>query len=764
MRQGLARLLHASPPSLWWLGGLWAFYRLPALPPAAFFAPLAALLTGLLLLRLWRPAVVVLAVLLAWHDAGLRLAQRLPEGQPVELRLTVSITGLPRTETHGTRFEGQVLHGERQGQRLRLFWPAPAPSLEAGEHWRLQLRLRALSGHHNPGGFDFEGWAFRQRLAATGTVKQGLLLGHEPNLDRWRGRVATWLEGLPAPDEGKALLRALLLGDRRGLSDRQWESLAATGTGHLMAISGLHLGLLALWIYWPVRWLMAGFRLPCRWLPAREWALLATLPVTLAYALLAGFSLPTQRAWLMLLLYVSSRLLLRRFSLWQILAFSAVALTVLDPTQVLSAGFWLSFVAVAVLGLASGGLQAGTPSWLGALRAQAAISAAMLPLGLLWFGRASLLSLPVNLVLIPMMAWLILPVGMLGLALAAMLPDWGGPVLSWTAGTLAWVQQTLHGLAALPAMTWQPSGPGWPWLFSLVAVLWWLKRPPTRTWSWLLWALLAFTPLGQWAWQASRNPPVLDLWVLDTGQGLSAVLRTGGHTLVYDSGPSFRNGGAMAERVLLPFLQRMGIRRVDTYIASHADDDHAGGTAALLRQVPVERFLSSAGHRFPEAEPCHRDDGWQWGEVRFRLLYPRPMQPYLGNDSSCVLLVQWQEHRLLLPGDAGHAVEWVLLNRQPQWWPLDVILPGHHGSQTASGEAFVARARPRHAVFAAGRNNRFGFPRPQVVERYRRVGSALHHTGGQGAVQLRLHADGRWQTRHWRGEHRRLWHHPPVAP
>ena len=762
MRQGWAHALRHSPLSLWWLAGLWLCYQLPALPAPALFW-LLAVSAGMAAYfpATRRPALLLLALAWAGQDAGQRLQQRLPEGPPQTVTLPVEITSLPQASERGWRFDARILQGERAGQKLRLYSYAPAPRLEAGEQWRLRLRLRPVVGSFNPGGFDFEGWAFRQRLVATGTVEQGWLLGRAPRLNRWRQALAAWLDALQAPASGKALLRALLLGDRRGLSDEQWESLAATGTGHLMAISGLHLGLLALWVFWPVRWAVARFRLPCRWLPAREWGLLATLPVTLGYALLAGFSLPTQRAWLMLAAYVLARLLRLHFSLWQLLGAAAMLLTLIDPAQILSAGFWLSFVAVAVLALASG--DPGQWRWRRAVHAQLAISLAMVPLGLLWFRRASLLALPVNLLLIPLTGWLLLPAGLLGLLLAMIWPEGGQWLLALDARALAGVQQGLDELARLPAMVWHAHGPAWPWLFSLAALLFWLKHRPGNPGTLAILALLLAMP----AWVAGARglalQPVLSLWVLDVGQGLSAVLQADGKTLVYDSGPSFRNGGSMSERVLLPFLQSRSIRQIDTYIASHADDDHAGGTAALLRNVPVAHFYSSARQRFPQARPCHRGDGWQWGDVHFRFLYPRAGQPYLGNDSSCVLQVQWRGHRLLLPGDAGSTVEWVLLQHDPDLFPLDVLLPGHHGSRSASSPDFVARARPRHAVFAAGRHNRFGFPKPEVVARYHPADSQLHTTGGQGAVRLQLWPDGHWSTTHWRQAHGRLWNWPATG-
>ena len=762
MRQGWADTLRTSPFSLWWLAGLWLCYQLPTLPPWPLFAALVAI-AGLAACfpAGRRLAVLLLAFTWAGQDAGQRLRQRLPEGPARTVTMPVEITGLPQSTPQGTRFDARILREERAGQKLRLYWYAPAPPLQPGERWLLQLRLKPVVGSFNPGGFDFEGWAFRQRLVATGSVQQGRLLGRAPRLDRLRQRLADGLGGLNAPTEGRALLRALLLGDRQALSDTQWEALAATGTGHLMAISGLHLGLLALWVFWPVRWLMARFRLPCRWLPAREWGLLATLPVTLAYALLAGFSLPTQRAWLMLAAYVLARLLRLHFSLWQVLGAAAVLLTLLNPAQILGAGFWLSFVAVAVLALASG--DPGQRRWRQALHAQLAISLAMVPLGLLWFGRASLLALPVNLLLIPLVGWLLLPAGLLGLLLAVFWPEGGQWLLAATASALAGVQQGLDALASMPGMVWQAPGPAWPWLFSLAALLFWLYRRPRQRLTLAALALLLAMPVWVTGARGLAPQPVLRLWVLDVGQGLSAVLQAGGKTLVYDSGPSFRNGGSMSERVLLPFLRTQGIRQIHAYIASHADDDHAGGSAALLRNVPVAHFYSSARRRFPQATPCHRDQQWQWGALRFRFLYPRAGQPYLGNDSSCVLLVQWRDHRLLLPGDAGSTVEWVLLQKNPEIFPLDVLLPGHHGSRSASSPEFVRRARPHHAVFAAGRHNRFDFPKPEVMARYQSSHSHMHFTGGQGAVLLELWPDGHWSVAHWREKHAHLWHWPAAG-
>ncbi len=745
-------------------GALAALLWLPALP--AFGWTLGALLVGAALAAalpaLRWPALALVGAGWALLHAGHVLDARLPsawEGRDVAL--DIAIVGLPERGERQQRFEARVEAApaalpQLAGATLRLGWFDPqAPTLVAGERWRVTARLRRPRGVLNPGGFDYERFALEQRVAATGYLRDFPAperLTHGGGVDALRASIADALRA-QVDEPASRLLRGLAVGDRRGLEAADWERLRATGLSHLLAISGLHIGLAAglgallarlLYALWP----SLGLRLP----RPQGMAILA-LPPALAYACLAGFGLPTQRALLMLGVVLVAVWLRRGLAAPQGLALAAVLLLVVDPLALLGPSFWLSFMGVAWLLMCI----APTTGWrgvaLGLLRAQAVLAVGLLPLTLLFFGQASLAGLFANLVAVPVVSLAIVPLTLLGSALLgwpalAATPLAAAAWLMSTVWSLAgWLQTLPHAQLFLPAPA--PLAIALALLGGFVLLL--PRGLPGKPLGWVLLLPLLFPRLPQ------IDEGALELRLIDVGQGLSVLLRTRDHALLYDAGADWPDGLDMGEAAVVPTLRALGVARLDLLVASHADNDHAGGAPAVLRALPVARTLSGEPRKLGWDAACVRGDAWSWNGVIFRFLHPPPDFPELGNEASCVLRIDSAGSSVLLTGDIGQVIEQRLLREDPAALDVDLLLVPHHGSSGSSSADLIAAASPRLALVASGQGNRFGHPRPEIVARYAAAGVPLLGNAECGHLALMLHSDGTLETRAMRDRDRRIW-------
>ncbi|HER35025.1 MAG TPA: DNA internalization-related competence protein ComEC/Rec2, partial [Halothiobacillaceae bacterium] len=605
--------------------------------------------------------------------------------------------------------------------------------------------------HLNPGGFDYRRWLFRHRIIASGYLREppkalGAASGWAARLDRARGLARSRLDaslreaqalGLPegARDAAAALWHGLALGDRDELSDAQWETLLASGTNHLLAISGLHVGMIAALVAWLVR--AAWGRLAIsRGVPAQRVAAFAAVVAAWGYALIAGLSIPTLRAALMLSVLLLGVLMQRRWRLIDLWLLAFVLVLALDPFAPLDMGFWLSFAAVLLILLFVRGRETLRRP-LEMLRLQWLLTLGLLPLTWALFDRVAFASLPANLVAVPLVSVLITPLALVGLALA-MLGPLPGSAIAWLIGwSGAALFAGLEWLVVLfPTSTRAP--PPWPALVLLVLGLVWLMLPRGFPGRWLaLVLLLPAMAIGP----AGPPPGRFEATVLDVGQGLAVVVRTAGHTLLYDAGPRF---GAFdtGEAVVLPAMRALGVARLDRVVVSHDARDHAGGLAAIHAVFPAARVIgvTGPGHGLAagEGNDCRDGERWQWDGVRFELA-----RAPLGsaNNRSCVLRVvdgNGEAGALLLTGDLEAAGEhWLKRHAEVR---AGTVLVGHHGSSSSSTSAFIEATGARDALVSAGFLNRWGHPRPNVVARWQRAGATVWRTDRDGALRL---ADGR---------------------
>jgi len=767
-----------------WLLGLALLHRCERLPTAAETSGLV--LAVLLLWRLRRRHWLALAgavAVLAFTQAALRAEWRLtPELHPAwegrDLVLGGRVDSLPIAVTGqggvpGWRFEFAVESVGPAGtalppqvpRRLMLLAYGDTP-IGAGERWRFTARLKRAHGLANPGGFDSELWLFEQGLRASGVVRAAERLQAAPwwEIDAARQRLRTAIRGHVADPGMAGVLAALSLGDQNAIAQADWALFRDTGVAHLLSVSGLHVTLFA--------WLVAALADPlwrrsgrlCLYLPAPAAARWLGVGAALAYALFSGWGVPAQRTVLMLAVVAGLQTLGLRWPWPLALLGAAVAVTVADPWALLQPGFWLSFGAVGLLMAAGGAHAEGWRARLrAALRTQLIATAGLAPLSLICFAQLSLVGLLANLLAIPLISFVITPLALLG---AALPPLWT-LAAALTALLMAWLKL----LAALPgAVWWLPPAPVWAQALALLGAALLALRLPWRLRGS---GLVMMLPL---LWPAVPRPPAgeFELHAPDVGQGNALLVRTRGHALLFDTGPVYAPGADAGERVLLPLLRGLGLRRLDMLVLSHRDSDHVGGAAALLRALPTTELRSSleAGHPLlgagPRALRCEAGQAWTWDGVRFELLHPEPAHYEAGlksNDLSCVLRIRSASgRRALLAGDLEAGQERALAGRVGDL-RADVLLVPHHGSKTSSSAELLAAVRPELALVQAGYRSRFGHPAPPVLARYQAAGIAVVTSPACGAW--------RWQSDSApaagvceRERRRRYWQHrapPPVG-
>lgn len=739
---------------------------LPLLPDLVWAISGLAVLPLFRLRRPWPVAgAAVLGFCYCWLVAGQQLNERLPAALDGEVFVATGVVdGLPERGERRARFNLAVERlegpeGRLAGpDRLRLSWYDDAPDLEPGQRWRLSVKLRRPHGYFNPGGFDYERWLFREGIDATGYVTDdrdpehlGRGAGLGAMLDRWRDRLG---KRLAAVSDGPAasLLPALTVGDRRGLDDGEWQVLNATGTSHLVAISGLHVGLAAGFGMLAGGGLARLFPGLLRRRPARHWGAAAAFLAAAAYAAMAGFALPTRRALVMVSVVLVALLGRRALSPFSVLGLALAAVLLVDPLAPLGSGFWLSFLAVGVLVAAFSGRVGRRSAILDSARAQWVVGLGLaVPVAVL-FQRFAWIAPLANLLAVPLVGLAAVPLALAGLVLMSAPGPAGGWLLSGAAVVLEGFWHGAAWLAGRPEVVRKVASPGLPASLAAMAGMAWLMAPRGVPARWLGAVLLA--PLA-WSVPDAPEPGRFRLSVLDVGQGLSAVVRTADHVLVYDTGPAFRSGFNTAEAVVAPYLLDAAGGRLDRLVVSHGDSDHAGGAPGLVKRFRPSAVLAGEDG-LESAARCREGMHWRRDGVDFQVLHPPAGLPDLGNASSCVLKVTGRGGSALLAGDITRAVERRLVARYGDELAADIVVVPHHGSASSSSPAFVRHAAPSWAVFSTGYGNRFGLPDPEVASRYRGQGAHLLGTARAGMVRFEPATDG-WRVIRWRQAAGRYW-------
>ena len=753
------------------LGGLLVFHSCAQWPSDGWLLGLAPATWLLLRGGYWQPA--------GWFMLG--LLWPLLWINPIQLQLPADwetedvsaqgwIASLPEpVGQRDVRFEFGSVELSRNGRtvpltgRLQLTWyDAPPAPLQVGKPWRFTVRLRRPRGFSNPGAMDYERWLFSHQIAARGYIRaqpepQQLATATRYPITRLRQYIAAQFQRLLSGHPLQGVLAALAIGDRQGITQDQWALFNATGTTHLMAISGLHIGLVAglMYLLAYAVWTRSN-RLLSYW-PAPKAAMLSAWFGACGYAALAGFALPTQRALLMLAVVTLALLAARPWQSSRVLALALIAVLLFDPLAPLSAGSWLSFSAVAVLSY----LLAGrSKSWFKRLLLlQLALPVALLPATLWFFQSATFVSPLANLIAIPWVSALVVPFTLLG-AIFSLLNDTLARIcLQLAATNMEWLWYLLRELGTLHWLQLKlPAPPLWTLAFALPGLILLLapRGLPGRWLSVPLCLPLFFFP------QALPAPGQAWFTLLDVGDGLAAVIRTRQHVLVYDTGSRLGRSSDAGRTTLIPFLRQQGVHHIDSLIVSHSSAHHTGGVRSLRTAFPIDTILTGAPDQLAiaTAEACDAGRHWRWDGVDFRLLHPPATAGWRDANASCVLLVQAGDHKLLLPGDLQAAGIQALLPQLTPYSPVDILLAPQHGWRPLTDQRLLTLARPRYVLFSTTFKNRYGYPRQETREHYAATGAIVLNTASSGAIQFQLGGTVAPQAQQFRLHNRRYWHSP----
>ncbi|MBL4622423.1 MAG: DNA internalization-related competence protein ComEC/Rec2 [Immundisolibacteraceae bacterium] len=699
--------------------------------------------------------------------------------------------------------------------RLRLTWYLPSVTVSPGQHWRFDTRLKRSHGFANPGLFDYSRWLALQGVGATGYVIDSpapIRLGSESwSLAGFRDRLLGQLNHLLYGHAQTAIIAALALGERRQINDQQWQLIRASGTSHLLAISGLHIGLVGAFCWWLGS---RVWRLQSRWLlrvPAPMVGAISGWLGALGYALLSGFAVPAQRSLIMFTVVVVSVLLRREIVSRRSYLLALVLVLAWHPMAVLQPGFWLSFgallliwwavlgrlrtkpdTAMAVVGQDIGAFQAFLRHWfvyvktavtgVGRLaQLQFVLWLGLLPLGLFFFDQVSWVALPANLIAIPVVTLMVLPLALLGTLLMGVSETVAGTLLWLAAGLMDQLWQWLQWLVDKGQMLESLMVPV-PVVGSVVVVMiavvggFWLTAPKGFPARWLgigcMLPLVLMTKDFGRTFSAVQTPGQFRAQVIDVGQGLSVIVTTRNHTLVYDTGSRFSDRFDSGRDLIKPLIRRQGRSQIDELIISHGDSDHSGGLVGLLASLPVKNLCSGTVEQllvgadisadWPKPMICASGRTWLWDGVLFEFIHQPAVAGTSDNDRSSVLRIGG-DNGLLLTGDISSAAEQRLVrflgqNSQLNKLQAEVLLVPHHGSRYSSSDFFLSLIRPELAVVSSGYANRFNHPHPLTVGRYQTAGIALVNTADQGAVTMEFDLTGlvSWQT--YQSALERYWH------
>lgn len=628
--------------------------------------------------------------------------------------------------------------------KIKLYWNDPSlnKTIKLNQQWQFSVRLKTPYGRVNEAGFDNETYFVAHQLSGSGKIISGVLLeqGYSYRQQLF-DKTLQLTEQLPL----QPLLLALSFGKRDTLQAEHWQILQQSGLAHLMAISGLHIGL-AFSIGWLIGVMIRSAMLTSSlvWLP-----LYFASVAAFSYAWLAGFSIPTQRALIACLL--TSVLLLFRieWSKWLLLITVMFCCLLLNPFSSLSLSFWLTFMAVAILllvmtlGIKPQRSSAADLEWWRrwiqkikmVLLLQLALSLFLIPLQISNFGGFSIASPIINIIAVPWVSLISVPLIFVALLLSN---------FSDSLGALFW------------------------WLVdcSLLPV-WWLAKQATQSWltldgSYLRLAIAVVSGvLIIWLLPARRVVVLLIVvsvialypdkkrlgWrldVLDVGHGLAVIIEKGGEAILYDTGSAWE-GGSIAQRVVIPVLHHRGIEQLEGMILSHSDNDHAGGKE-LIKQIMKPKWVKSSEYQ-AEILPCIQGEKWQWQGLDFQVLWPPKRVTRAFNPHSCVIKVSDSFHSILLTGDMTDVSELLMLNQHPNL-TADLLLVPHHGSRSSSTEKLLRQLQAEVALVSVAKHNPWSLPSLKIKKRYQQNSIQWIETAKSGQITVHYKNEKRTILKH----------------
>jgi len=787
------------PPFLSFASGI-ALGGPPGLGYAASIGALAASVVLILLLYFMKSRFSALALIPLFFSLGSLFITPYATPELTASHILNMVRQDPQAQRAGSLIEGRVEAIESTGRRTKLWLDTDGFMDKTGRksvsglvllsiNARVELlpgdrvRLLAMLGEPhtfgNPGEFDYRQWLKRRGVLVTGYVKSARLIerleeggGPAAFIHRARTEIARFIDssGARYPEP----LKALVISGQGGIDRALREAFAATGTAHILSISGLHVGMVAAFSYWAAFFLFRRSERALLALNARKTAIILAAVPTVIYALLAGLPLPTQRAVVMALAFIASFAIGRGKDHLNTLSLAGLVILAANPVSVWDVSFQLSFGAMASIiilvprfkllfgaafeseekdkGAKKAILSFFKKRILPLLLVTIAAGVGTSPILAYHFHRVSLAGLAANLVAVPLA----------GVAVPSLL----------VSSALIPVSEALAWLTLFPADMAFSLIAGAVTLFASIpyASLW--VAPPALH-EVVLYYLLIFSGahLGRariyryaapasamllvalpWAMHLKEAPAVLRVTCLSVGQGDSAFVELpGGKTMLIDGGgtnnPDFDTG----ERVVAPFLRSKGVKRIDYMVLSHAQQDHMGGLLFVARNMEVGEFwwngegdLGRLGAALDANGVVKRTVNSSTGTAKagnaeIEFLNSSGGADLDTNDNSLVMKVSFGERSFLFTGDIGEKAEKLLAGKDVR---ADVLKAPHHGSKYSSTADFLSAVRPSTVVISAGRLNSFGFPHREALERYRDAGAEVLRTDTMGAVIIETDGKG----------------------
>ncbi|MFK5914584.1 MAG: DNA internalization-related competence protein ComEC/Rec2 [Woeseiaceae bacterium] len=653
---------------------------------------------------------------------------------------TLQVDGVPRTFSSKVR-----LSWYKRGKRNKQI-----SSLKAGQRWQFWVRLKQPHGFMNLGGFDYEGWLYSKKIRATGYVRinykkkqfaqllDKTVTGYK--IQSVRQDLYDKLKKQNHKNDFSGIITALAIGERSGISPNQWQVFRATGTSHLVAISGLHIGLLATFIFFITRRIWPYLGPLALKLAAPRAAALSAIAIAALYAALSGFAVPSQRALIMLCVVMLSLFWRQKIQSSQVLSFALLLVLIIDPIAVISPGFWLSFSAVAIISFSAlGRLSINTikSSWHSLTevgRIQWRISLGLIPLLIFLFQQASVVSPLANIFAIPVVSILVVPLVLVASVIMSLLPEVAGVLFSLSEIVLNALWWFLNGLADRNFSEWFAIKPS---LFALIlASMGLLLLISPKGWPVKFMGVFMILPLF-WPKLDHINEAEAEITLLDVGQGLAVVVQTQNHTLLFDTGPRFSQSFDTGAAVIVPFLRQKGISELDMLVVSHKDNDHSGGLASIQQSIKIKKLISS--YPLEGASACVNGQTWKWDKVVFRILNPKQgLKVKKRNNRSCVLKVSVADESVLLSADIEKKTEKHLVLEQPGMLKSTYLIAPHHGSKTSSSAVFLEAVQPAMIMIPVGYRNRYKMPHKSVIKRYQTNAIKYYQTYKTGAMSITL--------------------------
>jgi competence protein ComEC len=732
--------------------GICAAALAPFLPERAILLGIMGLGFGLLLIRarlIFFIGGILFGFAWALFYGHFQLSHEINEQSIAkEVRVYGTVIGIPSASLgvvpEVTSFTIALDHSTFLPNRLRnirLSWYG-APLIKAGQRWQLSVKLKPISSLVNAGSFDYKAWALINSIDAVGIVVNGLAsqLLTDTSARSVAGLRTRWLDLVRRSDVDikiKPLLEALGVGYKKNFSDQHKKILVVTGTSHLMVISGLHIGLCAGFGWWLGVLIAHLTHLPI----VRGWrnSIASTMALLMAilYCAMAGFAIPTARALLMLVLVIVLKLNWRRFFAVDILLLVMLIVLLLNPLLVLSASFWLSFTAVAMLVLVAVQRRQGQ-GWWQVITTQWWVFIGLIPVLAIAGLPISLISPAVNLVAIPLVSIFVVPPILLLMLVnfsseAAAL--WMVSIASYPLKYLWQALEYISHLKAIPPMSLTPH-----WVSIVLACIGVVLLLIKTEFRWRVIALVLITSI--WIPIRIQHDYLLKLTALDIGQGLSLVVQTQAHHLVYDMGARYQSGFNLGQAVLVPYLKSEAIKTIDAAIVSHSDNDHAGGYEYLNQNFVIKKtYMPSVVTELKTHYRCQAGHSWSWDGVKFEFLHPTEILANKTNNQSCVLQITVADKRLLLTGDIERKIEHQLVSRLGNKLENDILIAPHHGSSSSSSALFLHKVKPKTVIVSAGFLNRFNHPTAPVLSRYKDFNSLVLNTAKVGSVELFIDAN-----------------------